>query len=243
MQKHKKYCCLCNSEVEAFLPFEAKFTNEFVKYFYGIGSDVLNYWCPICHCNDRERHLYLYLTELNIFNFLKTRSVLYIAPDKRLIKKISDNKNLIIGDIDTARYQKLNIETIYCDLINMNIPDNSIEILVANHVLEHIIDYRKALLSIYNVLKSDGFAILQTPYSPVIYNHFEDPFINTPELRETYYGDAKHVRIFGMRFFEELNEQGFELHIFSHSQVLEKYDSENYGVNSRENLIMVKKKL
>ena len=41
--------------------------------------------------------------------------------------------------------------------------DGSFDVVLCNHVLEHVPDYRKALSEIHRVLRPDGWAVLQTP--------------------------------------------------------------------------------
>ena len=88
-----------------------------------------------------------------------------------------------------------------------------------------------------------GICILQTPYVRLLVNNFEDPGINTDELRRLYYGQEDHVRYFGEHtFFQSLTETGFELCIVKHSDLFTENDAVYYGVNKNENLIRVTKR-
>ncbi len=42
-----KYCCLCESEVEAFLPYYLV-QQKFISELNVIGSDLKNFYCPKC---------------------------------------------------------------------------------------------------------------------------------------------------------------------------------------------------
>ena len=44
-------------------------------------------------------------------------------------------------------------------------PDATFDLIVANHVLEHVDDYQASLRELSRVLKVGGLAILQTPFS------------------------------------------------------------------------------
>jgi hypothetical protein len=73
-------------------------------------------------------------------------------------------------------------------------------------------------------------------------NNFEDPGINTDELRLLYYGQEDHVRYFGENnFFLSLIEAGFTMKILKHSDYFNKDQSRYFGVNADEDLIMVVK--
>ena len=238
----KSYCCICESEVDGFLPWVGYKENQFTDNFKMIGSDDMNFHCPNCYCHDRERHLWLYINELEIYDKLEKRNILVIAPDKNLTKKLfMKTGNIYLGDLNPEVYCNIGFNVIKTDLTNLQIQDSIFDLVIANHVLEHIPDYQKAISEIFRVLKLGGIAILQTPYSNFFYNNFEDPAINTNELRTIYYGQEDHVRIFGKKLFDDLSANGFDVYKINHHTALKDYNSKTYGVNVNEDLILVKK--
>jgi len=70
------------------------------------------------------------------------------------------------------------------------------DIIICNHVLEHVKDDRKAMYELCKVLKPKGIAILQVPISKHNKKTFEDFSIILPEEREKYFGLKKHMRIY-----------------------------------------------
>ena len=48
-------------------------------------------------------------------------------------------------------------------------------------------------------------------------NTLEDPRIRTPEERVRAYGQADHVRLYGLDFSGRLREAGFEVEVVDHS--------------------------
>ena len=238
-----KYCCLCGSRFEKFLPWNGAKEDGFLDKFQVIGSDTKNFNCPVCYSHDRERHLWLYLNELNIYDNLDNNSVVMIvAPEKNISDKLyAKTKNIIAFDLEPELYTDRPFEVKKMDLTEIKLADGSADLVIANHVLEHIPNYKKALSEIYRVLKPGGKAILQTPYSPIIYYNFEDPLFNTEELREEYYGQRDHVRIFGKVLMDDIKSTGFDLNNIQHSEALNKYSSEKYGVNLRENFLLAVK--
>lgn len=64
--------------------------------------------------------------------------------------------------------------------------------VVANHVLEHIPEDRKAMSEILRVLKPGGWAILQVSIEGE--ETFEAPTITDPAVRERLFGQHDHVR-------------------------------------------------
>ena len=56
------FCCLCERAVDAWLPYpRAAERSQFMILMETVGSDLSVYGCPHCGCNDRDRHLWLYL--------------------------------------------------------------------------------------------------------------------------------------------------------------------------------------
>ncbi len=237
----RKYCCLCEKEVESFLPYrigQQPFTNELNL----IGSDVSNFYCPNCGCHDRERHLWLFINEIGLYDAVNNDHILYFAPEKRLLEKfLLKSKNIIVGDVNPDKYSDRCLTVQNINIENIPYENETFDLVIANHVLEHVDDYLKAMNEIKRVLKNGGNAILQTPFSPAIYNNIEDPLIDTDELRLKYYGQEDHLRVFGLRFFDDLISVGFKTYRLSHEQILKQYDSKRYGVNQLEDLIFVSK--
>lgn len=240
--KIQKKCVICESLVEDFLPWKDKQANSFTEYFHLIGSDTNNFSCPNCGSTDRERHLYLYMKELGLLNSIKQSKMLVLAPEAKLVgllRKIG--ADLTLGDIEPEKFNSELGLIRRIDLTDTRLPDNEYHFLMANHVLEHIFDYKKALKEIYRILVAGGKAILQTPFSSLIYNNFEDGNINTSDLRTAYYGQNDHVRIFGLQLFDDIKQAGFDLKIYRHDDLLKKYDAQAYGVNLKESFILAQK--
>jgi ubiquinone/menaquinone biosynthesis C-methylase UbiE len=108
-------------------------------------------------------------------------------------------------------------------------------------VLEHVADDRRALSEIYRVLKPGGHAVLQTPYSTVLTRTFEDPGIATENLRLELYGQEDHVRLYGIDFLEKLQAAGLKLKLYPHKGVAPESEAYYYGMNPKEDLILVEK--
>lgn len=97
----------------------------------------------------------------NILNSLKNIRLLHVAPEKNLKKvfRVSSEINYIYGDLNSlVADRKINITDI-------NFEDNLFDVIICSHVLEHIVDDRKAMRELSRVLRPKGFAILQVPIS------------------------------------------------------------------------------
>jgi SAM-dependent methyltransferase len=92
------------------------------------------------------------------------------------------------------------------------------DVVICNHLLEHVIEDLDAMRQIYQVLKFGGIAILQVPFSLNSDRTHEDRFITDPKEREKQFGQFDHVRIYGLDYFDRLKSAGFgiqRLNIFS----------------------------
>lgn len=211
----------------------------FMEALNMVGSDPKNFKCMYCGASDRERHLFMYFKKLELWNRIPSFSILHFAPERNLSERIKS--------LNPVEYIKADLfpkdETIQkVDATDIPFEVGKFDLIICNHVLEHIPDYRKALQEIYRVLKAGGVAILQTPYSKLLMKNFEDESINSPELQLFFYGQRNHVRVFGeQQFFSDLESVGFELNIISNDVYFTEEECFYYGVNKMEDLIMVRK--
>jgi len=91
------------------------------------------------------------------------------------------------------------------------VPDTSIDIVIAFDVLEHVPDYQKALAEINRVLIPYGFGIFTVPQKDNLIITDEDPAIVSPEGRLSRFGQHDHLRIFGTDFGRIVENKGFNV--------------------------------
>lgn len=235
----KRKCYTCGKTFGRFTKFKggSDYLPEWIVKLEMIGSDVDNFACPYCNSFDRERHLLMYFDKLNIWDKMKGGRVMHFAPEPQLSKKIALQQpaEYVRGDLFPANdtIQKI-------DATNISFADSSFDVLLANHILEHIPAYDKAMKEFYRVLKPGGIAILQTPFSKRLVKNFEDSGIDTKDLKKYFYAQHDHVRVFSEAdFLQALKNAGFELGIVKHTDLFNDEESYYYGVNKREDLIRV----
>ncbi|MEF2944483.1 MAG: class I SAM-dependent methyltransferase, partial [Phocaeicola dorei] len=141
----------------------------------------------------------------------------------------------ICGDLFTTGYS-------YPDYVrNMNVLDipfkeNSFDIVLCNHVLEHIENDQKAMQELYKVLKKTGIAILQVPIASDLAHTYENSSITEPELRIKHFGQKDHVRLYGMDYKTRLESVGFKVDMVN---IADRYPK--YGLNPFETLYICHK--
>ena len=95
------------------------------------------------------------------------------------------------------------------DLTALPYADRSFDAIVANHVLEHVPDDKRALSELRRVLHPGGFAVLQVPIARRLERTLEDVPVYTDAERERVYGQRDHVRLYGLDYPERLAHAGF----------------------------------
>lgn len=204
----KYKCPMCNSHIKEMLPFGYDFPVLREKNVIG-GGYRLNARCPVCYSVDRERLLYLYLQHKTSLFKQKTK-LLHVAPERALSSFI---KKHIRIDYLTADLCSDGV-MVKMDITHIEYPDNHFDAIICNHVLEHIIDDRKAMRELYRVLKPNGWGILQVPISHTLTETYEDASAITPEERENKFGQCDHVRIYASDYLDRLKEVGFQVDAF-----------------------------
>ncbi|NEU76747.1 SAM-dependent methyltransferase [Hassallia byssoidea VB512170] len=206
-------CPCCNGSFRKFLPA-------------GIHARQ-NAECPKCFSLERHRLLWLYLQ--NHTNLLSEKlKVLHFAPEfqlYRLIRKLP-NLDYITADLSAPRVM------VNVDITDIQFEDNSFDVIICNHVLEHVTDDRKAMRELHRILRHNGWAILQVPLVGTQQETFEDPSVVSPEDRERLFGQKDHLRLYGRDYKNRLEEAGFKVQVDDYLKKLGSAKCEKYRLES-----------
>jgi SAM-dependent methyltransferase len=228
-----RYCVICNRRVFRYVPYRNGLASQapLMRALQLIGSDVVNFACPSCGAHDRERHLLLYMRASGLFDELPKLRILHFAPEAKLTGHIAGQapQEHVKCDLfpTTADVQRV-------DLLAMPFANASFDLVIANHVLEHVDDDRRALAEIVRVLAPEGRAILQTPYSPMLTRTWEDANIRDESARLQAFGQEDHVRLYGSDIFARFESAGLASRVRTHAELLAQHDAYYNGVNARE---------
>jgi predicted SAM-dependent methyltransferase len=185
--------------------------------------------CPKCFSLERHRLLWLYLK--NRTNLLSDNlKVLHFAPEfqlYRLIRKLP-NIDYLTADLSAPRVM-MNI-----DITEIPFADESFDVILCNHVLEHIPDDGKAIKELYRVLKPNGWAILQVPLDNNLAKTLEDPQITSEEDRLKFYGQKDHVRLYGRDYKDRLKVAGFQVQVHDYIEEIGRDVAERYRLISED---------
>jgi SAM-dependent methyltransferase len=189
--------------------------------------------CPNCESQPRHRALVLYLKACTDFYSAYLR-VLHIGPESFLRRKFSTLPNL---KYTTADLRRASVD-LKIDVTYMPFSNNSYDVILASHILEHIKDDRAALREILRVLKPGGFAFLQVPLNAANAVTLENPRIQSPRERLRAYGQEDHVRLYGRDYKDRLSEAGFEVRIENPAASLPHDQIKKHGIAQAEDLIL-----
>lgn len=239
--KGNKYDCpFCGHSFRKMLAGGENHPVIYQKHIIGAGIRD-NIQCPRCFSKERDRLVYLYLTEKTKLLSSKVK-VLHLAPEGALRAWLKDNKSIkyLMGDKYESGYTDYyySRDVGYADVTNLRYSDNEFDLIICNHVLEHVVDDEKALAELYRVLSPGGTAILQVPISLDIAKTEENKNITSPEDRVRLYGQFDHVRIYGPDYPLRLEKAGFSVVRFNPFKDGLEGIAQRYSLNPKEDLFI-----
>ena len=223
---------------------------KFVSLYYSFGSNVVcpvcgfvgkkfvKNDCPKCWSSPRCRLLVLYIQ--NILKLSPNTQVLDIAPNKAT-SYIFDRKvykNYVSIDLDSP------VAMFNMDLTDLTFNDDKFDLIICYHVLEHIKNDTKAMEEIYRVLKPNGTAILQVPFSGKNGHTFElNNYDHTNrKMNIKLYGHPGHVRRYGEKdYLAKLKSIGFNVQLDNYVKTFSDVDITKYGLDKNETLYVCRK--
>ena len=215
-------------------PIDGKSFKSFLPY--GYVKQRNNVLSPSTLSLERHRLLWLYLKNETEF-FSAENKVLHFAPEQCFLKRFQKLKNL---DYTTTDLESP-IADIKADICNLPFNNNSYDIILCNHVLEHIPDDTKAMHELYRVLKPGGFGVFQIPQDLNRASTFEDDSITDKKERAKIFGQYDHVRIYGHDYFNKLRSIGFKVKEVDYTASLSEEEINRYCLAKGEIIPVVYK--
>ncbi|MEN8225532.1 MAG: class I SAM-dependent methyltransferase [Bacteroidota bacterium] len=187
----EKECPVCGRTFRKFMPYGRIVKRE-------------NALCPSCLSLERHRLMWLFLKKKTDF-FTSELKVLHVAPEYCFIKRFKALENLeyITGDIESP------LADVKMDIRETPIEDDTFNVIIYNHTLEHVVEDHQAMKEFYRVLKPGGWGILNVPINEKRKETYEDFSITDPNEREKHFGQRDHVREYGLDYTDRLKNAGF----------------------------------
>jgi SAM-dependent methyltransferase len=182
--------------------------------------------CPACGSRERQRLLILYLIAHTTILTSPTR-LLHFAPEQCLHDRFRAAPRL---EYVTADLRGLPLVDKRMDITETHLPDESVDIIVCSHVLEHVDNDAKALREMRRILRVGGKAFLQHPIDAARRRTFEDASIVGWEERSRAFGQGDHMRIYGRDFAERARSAGLAVECVPYRDRFSPEDVDRYGL-------------
>jgi SAM-dependent methyltransferase len=189
----KVECNICQKRYRKFLP-------------YGYVNSRDNALCPRCLSLERHRLMQLYLQNKTNF-YTSSLRILHVAPEFCFLKRFDSllGNNYITADLESP------LAKVRMDVQSIPFEDNTFDVVLCNHVLEHVNNDVKALQELHRVLKPEGWGIIQSPINYSRSTTYEDASIVTPQDRTKHFGQHDHLREYGADYALRLAKAGFNV--------------------------------
>jgi len=241
--KKEFYCPVCNKYILDYLPIDNIFNENLKKYGFKYSSDEFEtfnpnkYTCPRCSSSDRDRLYALYIDKkIKELDQTKKYNLIEFAPS---LTKYLKSKNIFNYTSVDLYMESADIKADIMDL--KQIKDNSVDVFLCSHILEHVKDDKKALAELYRISKKDAWGIIMVPIPLPLEKTFEDSSIIKEEDRWKYFGQNDHVRLYSKNdFMEKIINSGFSLEQCG----IDFFDKDNFkkmGINDKSILYIVRK--
>jgi len=173
---------------------------------YGRLKSRKNALAPDSLSLERHRLMWLFLKQRTNF-FTEKLKFLHIAPEYCFIKLFKNmyNLNYITGDLISPWAD------IKMDVHDIPFDENTFDVVICNHVLEHVTDSHQVMTEFYRVMKPGGWGIFQVPIDINNPHTEENKNITDPKQREKLYWQSDHLRLFGLDYGKKLTAAGFKV--------------------------------
>ncbi len=158
--------------------------------------------CVDCGSLERTR-----VTALHIRRHVKlppVARILHFAPERGLAAMLREigGKNYRALDFDPTRYPGLDVERFDLCRDVFGLPRDSFDLIVHNHVLEHVeCNYSVVLIGLARALSETGTMLFSVPILP---GEFRDELVDASwEEKQMRFGPMVHVRRFGTDFLQQ----------------------------------------
>jgi len=181
----KKYTCnICNHNLK--------------KYITAKNGEKI---CPYCGSISRTRRLYQIIQN----EYQLNGKVLHFSPSRSLYRRLKKTNNISYYSSD---FENEFIADYNYDITSIPVEDNFFDFIICYHILEHIINDKKAIEELHRVLKPKKTILIQTPFKDG--DIYENEEIISPEERLKHFGQEDHVRIYSVEGLKKrLEENNF----------------------------------
>ena len=217
-------CPICGSRYRSFMP-------------YGYVTSREDALCPHCLSLERHRMIWLWL-KMHSNLFEERPRLLHIAPEVSLMRHFKPlyrgTQSYITADLESP------LADMHFDIQSIPMDDGSVEVVICNHLFEHVEDDNKAMRELYRIMKHGGWGIMLVPEDRGRATTFEDDTITDDKERTRIFGQYDHRRIYGRDYDDRLRSAGFSVERISLSSSLSAEQQRLYAIGN-DDLVVVHK--
>ena len=151
--------------------------------------------------------------------------VLHVAPEPALQRWLLS--------LDAIHYTSIDLDSplaeVHADITALPFGEETFDLVLCSHVLEHVPDDRAAMLELRRVVRPGERVIVQVPPSALA-ETFEDASVTSPAERERLFGQYDHVRICGADYGQRLEEAGFAVESVDYVAQLDPATQQRHGL-------------
>lgn len=220
----KVECNVCGKHYGRFLPYGS------------LSRQRLNVLCPNCLSLERHRLIWLYLQrETDLFT--APHKMLHIAPEQCFYKRFRQMEQLhyTTADLESP------LADVHFDLHDIPFEDKDFDVLMCNHVLEHVKDDKRCMQELFRVLRPGGFAVFQVPIDYNREQTLEDASVTDPKERERLYWQVDHLRLYGRDYGKRLRQAGFKVREIPYAKQLKSEEAARWRLPLKEVLYICSK--
>lgn len=223
-----KECPLCGCRRRKFLP-------------YGYVTQRDNALCPNCLALERHRTLWLWLLRESDIGrgAVALPRLLHVAPEVALMRKFHKIYAAQPADYVTADLESP-LADLHFDIQHIPLEDESFDVVICNHIMEHVEDDRLAMREIMRIMRKGGWGVILSPVDLQREKTFEDDTITDEAERTRIFGQYDHRRIYGRDYAERLREAGFEVYECDYANLIPAKEKQLYALTD-ELLYIVRK--
>lgn len=178
---------------------------------YWVSECRANSRCPRCYSEQRHRLVLRYMRERLGLEDGRPKRVLHVSPERSIQMALLALPEVRYVSFDLTADPLAAAIDARMDVTALAFADGVFDVIVCNHVLEHIPDDRRAMSELRRVLKDGGYGIVMVPLKDIPHT-VEYP---RPDPRDWY-----HVRRYGRDYALRLAEAGFEVTVDSYAYEL-----------------------
>ncbi|MGA0041494.1 MAG: class I SAM-dependent methyltransferase [Flavobacteriaceae bacterium] len=122
------------------------------------------------------------------------------------------------------------------DITAISEENNTFDLILCYHILEHVDQDEKALKELFRVLKPNGSVLIQSPFKEG--EIYENSKVVKPKDRLRHFGQKDHVRIYSVNgLVSRLELAGFKVEVMTWSAL----ESNPHGFKSKETTLLASK--